>query len=764
MLAGINSVAAANGTWTNLNGGSWALASNWAGATVAGGAGTTAFFNTLSLSANAAVTLDGARTLGNLNFDDLAGTKHAWVLNTGTGGPLTLDVTGGSPAVSNNVTVTLGVVVTGTKGVAKNGSGLLALTNVNTYSGATVINAGILDVQNALALGSSSATINNANGAILQLDGNIVVAGRALLNYNTQSGANGLQGGGGSNVWAGPVTLGASGARFGAAVGAVLNLAGTVDSGASAYDLRVRGQQANPPGVVILGGTNTYRGNTLVNVGLLRVGSATALPPGTTVQLGIGAGGSCIFDLAGFSPLISGLSDMPSQTYYGWVTNSSATLATLTVSNDSACTYSGNIAGNLALTKLGTNTLALAGTNAYTGPTLVAAGALGGSGILTSAVTVQGGASLSPGTAGIGALAVSNAVTLSPGSTTIIEVDRSHNPPNDQVVGMTTFTEGGTLQVNNIGLTPLAAGDTFSLFSANSYRGQFVAISPAHPNWDTGLDWDTNQLATAGRLAVVSNGSTSSVVTVTFSNLTGLTIRVDSTGLYSVSAASPAWRFGGSLGTVAGGLALGSGADGIGGYSEATFFYTNGVAQLAGIRAYSNQPVVLFSQTCLAPSANNLAFPSLSTYPTNLYHVGFNGTFGPYTFSTLAGDSPWVFFDTNCNSFLLSAATNFMVAKQVQASANGPISCGLDPAIATLPAGFTHRALLVIESGVNRAFDTWGHALTGLSGKPRPANDAAVELNKLGYWTDNGAVYYYNYDVNRGYEGTLLAVRDVFAS
>ena len=28
----------------------------------------------------------------------------------------------------------------------------------------------------------------------------------------------------------------------------------------------------------------------------------------------------------------------------------------------------------------------------------------------------------------------------------------------------------------------------------------------------------------------------------------------------------------------------------------------------------------------------------------------------------------------------------------------------------------------------------------------RAANDAAVELNKLGYWTDNGAAYYYYYD------------------
>src|SRR5439155_9475787 len=110
--------------------------------------------------------------------------------------------------------------------------------------------------------------------------------------------------------------------------------------------------------------------------------------------------------------------------------------------------------------------------------------------------------------------------------------------------------------------------------------------------------------------------------------------------------------------------------------------------------------------------------------------------------------------DTNYNSFLISPAANFMLAKDTKGSGSGPIACGLDPAITNLPAGFSHRAVLVVRNGINRTFDTWGNALTGLSGKIRPANDAAVELNKLGYWTDNGAVYYYNYDATKGYEAT----------
>ena len=33
---------------------------------------------------------------------------------------------------------------------------------------------------------------------------------------------------------------------------------------------------------------------------------------------------------------------------------------------------------------------------------------------------------------------------------------------------------------------------------------------------------------------------------------------------------------------------------------------------------------------------------------------------------------------------------------------------------------------------------------------------------KLGYWSDNGATYYYKFDASLGYEGTLLAIRDEF--
>jgi hypothetical protein len=68
----------------------------------------------------------------------------------------------------------------------------------------------------------------------------------------------------------------------------------------------------------------------------------------------------------------------------------------------------------------------------------------------------------------------------------------------------------------------------------------------------------------------------------------------------------------------------------------------------------------------------------------------------------------------------------------------------------------------VVGPGLNHLFDTWGNTLTALRGKTRPPNDADLTLEKFGYWTDNGATYYYNFEPQLGYAGTLLNVLHEF--
>jgi hypothetical protein len=249
----------------------------------------------------------------------------------------------------------------------------------------------------------------------------------------------------------------------------------------------------------------------------------------------------------------------------------------------------------------------------------------------------------------------------------------------------------------------------------------------------------------------------------TITNSTGLSVALDTGGNYTVQATVPAWAFGGSLGATPAGVATNSGADDIGAYSEIVFSYVSGASRSAAIRLYQNSPIVLFTHTYLTASTNDLAFPQLTTLPGGLNFVDYQDVgFFTYDFGGLHGDSPWMFFDTNYNSFVVSPAANFMIANDSK-NGSGVISCGINSGITNLPSGFTHRTILVVQNGINNTFETWGNALTSLSGKTRPANDAAVELNKLGYWTDNGATYYYNY-VSNSYPATLLAVRDEFAS
>jgi hypothetical protein len=243
---------------------------------------------------------------------------------------------------------------------------------------------------------------------------------------------------------------------------------------------------------------------------------------------------------------------------------------------------------------------------------------------------------------------------------------------------------------------------------------------------------------------------------------TGIKLAVGPDGQYLVTAQDPSWTFGGNLGHPVTNVSVNSGSDGIGAYREITFIYFEVTSRQAGIRVYQNKPAVLFSVSYPEGSINTSPFPVLTTYPQNLYHLTYSDQeFSPYSFSDWGPNSPWLFFDSTANAFIISPASNFMVASMTR-GAGGEIVCGINSEIRHLPKGFTHRTLLVIEKGINRAFDSWGLALTDLQGKVRPPNDADVGLECLGYWTDNGATYYYHYISLLGYEGTLLALADYF--
>src|ERR1039458_9156274 len=183
---------------------------------------------------------------------------------------------------------------------------------------------------------------------------------------------------------------------------------------------------------------------------------------------------------------------------------------TWSVQSSRTLTVGGAIGGLGGLTKSGDGTLLLNGANTYAGGTTVSNGTLSGNGIIAGPVSVQAGATLSPGIGigWIGRLAINN--TLSLAGTTVMDLNKAAGT-NDQVGGMTTVAYGGTLVVTNLAGT-LAAGDSFKLFDAAHYTGAFAAISPASPG--IGITWDMSYLPADGTLRV-----TTSTTCVTFEGL-----------------------------------------------------------------------------------------------------------------------------------------------------------------------------------------------------------------------------------------------------
>ena len=185
------------------------------------------------------------------------------------------------------------------------------------------------------------------------------------------------------------------------------------------------------------------------------------------------------------------------------------------------------------------------------------------------------------------------------------------------------------------------------------------------------------------------------------------------------------------------------GVDGLGPYTEVIATTANGVSS---IRVHANAPAILLTN-----------IPEIASYPALPYQLGYNGIFALKTFNTFPPYGPWVFFDAQRNTFVVSPAARFDTTHLTH-GVDGSLQIGTDDGAAAV----TNVMLVYAGRGIGATIDGWGHALTMLQGKPPIPNDADAVLERLGYWTDAGATYYYNFDGNLGYPGTLLSIRDEF--
>ena len=248
---------------------------------------------------------------------------------------------------------------------------------------------------------------------------------------------------------------------------------------------------------------------------------------------------------------------------------------------------------------------------------------------------------------------------------------------------------------------------------------------------------------------------------VSVESAAGITAQIDDvSGRYEVTARQPAWTFAGELGQPARGVAAGSGKDGIGAYQEIRFTWRTNVLLTGSIRVYDARPVALFTLGCEEAVHDQEAarFPQFTSFPARLHPFSFqNRVFAPPRFALETTGTPWLLFDDQAGAAILSPADNFMIAC-LHGDGEHEIASGLNLGARELPAHFKHATLLAFGDGINTTWDAWGAALTDLVGRKRPANDADSGLRYLGYWTDNGAVYYYHYDPALGYARTLEAL------
>jgi hypothetical protein len=242
----------------------------------------------------------------------------------------------------------------------------------------------------------------------------------------------------------------------------------------------------------------------------------------------------------------------------------------------------------------------------------------------------------------------------------------------------------------------------------------------------------------------------------------GVSVSVDdATGDYKITREKPRQTWAGSVGAAVKHVMQGEGRDGEVAFKTIEFdFPTDGMS--ATIRAYSSQPIVLIEwKTENALAKPPAEFPNFTSIPSNLHILSYtNHTFARPAFNAEQDTgTPYVLFDDQANTTIISPAANFMTAS-LHGDAKTSVSSGFVPPLANLPAGFTHRTMIVFDSGINRAYETWGSAMLALLDAKRPDNQADIGLRLFGYWTDNRATYYYNYDRDKGYAGTLLAVVD----
>jgi len=179
------------------------------------------------------------------------GLSVSGAIDTDTGCLLLIDGSGNT---------TLSGAISNSGGIAKDGSGTLTLSNSgNSYTGGTWIHAGTLALGSSNVIPDGSATV--VDGGTLALDGFSDVVNSITLQNGTISSTTGVLSSSSFDLRNGTIT-------------AKLGGAGTLTKSTS--------------GTIVLSGSDSYTGGTIINGGVLQFAAGNALPASGNITINTG--------------------------------------------------------------------------------------------------------------------------------------------------------------------------------------------------------------------------------------------------------------------------------------------------------------------------------------------------------------------------------------------------------------------------------------------------------------------------------------------
>lgn len=607
-------VLATNGTWTNLAGGTWGTSGNWASGVIADGAGATADFSTLNITAATTVTLDTSRSIGTLKFQDATSANNNWTL-AASGSVLTLDNASGQPVIDVlNQTLVISAPLAGTAGFKKIDAGALTLSNANTgLSGPVLINRGDVTVQANNSLGSGTITFDGSGGAVstrLFPTSGVTVSNPIVINYgNVGAGNNGviITNGAFDATISGPVTINAlatSGGHFDGSTGTnYLNFTGPITdtlpanfvSGGTGNGIVVRSGN-----IRLSGGGSYFRLDE--RAGTLQLGANNGVA--TNAILNLGGNGNSTFDLAGFNQALVGVTNLIGSNA-NVITNSSTTAAsTLTMAPNPAgysiasfatIAYAGTITDasasaplNLTISGDATGSVTLSGNaSSYRGATTITSGTLNVSSLANGGANSSiGAATNDPGNLVLnggslvytgGSAGTDRGFTLGAGTTSTLGVSSS----------AATLTVSGNAPATTGALVKSGAG-TLRLAGTYAHTGN-TTISGGTLAVNGALSGGGNVVVSGGTLA--GTGTIAGAVTVS----SGGAVAPGDAGVGTLTVGSLAFATGGAANLEFGagndqvtvtnnaGLSLGSGNINLYQAGTTTAFSANGTYTLFNV-------------------------------------------------------------------------------------------------------------------------------------------------------------------------------------